>query len=273
MNSRVRIGLLIAIGGFFVIALGVFLAIRMLNLGKVIAGAPPPTPEAENTGTVAFATGDVIAGAVLTPEDVTLSKIPIQFAPRDTITVLENAVGKISKTDLFAGEMILEHNLANPTSVVGDVAYVLDERHVLMAVPATDLMSREAIIKRGDIVDILVSYPETLNPVGGTETDVAPQQVTFTAFQRLDITALVVDIVQDQNASQEENATPTREQTAVQAYLVALDPQDALVLKYLKDIGGTFDFVLRAPTSSGQFDLTPVTAKFIKELYGLELLP
>jgi pilus assembly protein CpaB len=143
-----------------------------------------------------------------------------------------------------------------------------------MALPATDLMSREAIIKRGDIVDILVSYPETLNPVGGTETDAAPQQVTFTAFQRLDITALVVDIVQDQNASQQDNAAaPTREQTAVQAYLVALDPQDALVLKYLKDIGGTFDFVLRAPTSSGQFDLTPVTAKFIKELYGLELLP
>lgn len=60
---------------------------------------------------------------------------------------------------------------------------------------------------------------------------------------------------------------------AVQTYLVALDPQDALILKYFKDVGAIFDYVLRAPTSSGQFDLTPVTNEFIKELYGLELLP
>jgi hypothetical protein len=46
-----------------------------------------------------------------------------------------------------------------------------------------------------------------------------------------------------------------------------------LVLKFLKDTGANFDMVLRAPTSSGQFQLTPVTAQYIRELYGLGLLP
>ena len=231
---------------------------------------------------IAFAANDVSAGTVLTASDVTLAEIPIQFAPRDTIASLDNAIGRISKTDLFSGEMILEHNLANPTGQAFDIAYVLDEKHVLMALPATDLMSRESIIKRGDIVDILVSINESLTPVGqepattaGTSAEQGSQQVTFTAFQKLDITAIVIDVIQTDNNSitAPANAGLTRKQVVVQAYLIALDPQDALVLKYLKDAGAVFDFVLRAPTSSGQFQLTPVTAQFIKELYGLELLP
>jgi hypothetical protein len=54
---------------------------------------------------------------------------------------------------------------------------------------------------------------------------------------------------------------------------LALSPQDALVLKHLKDMNATFDVVLRSPTSTQQFDLTPVTQEYIIELYGLEILP
>ena len=150
--------------------------------------------------------------------------------------------------------MILQHNLANPTGQSYDIAWVLDDSHVLMALGATDLMSRLSMIKRGDIVDILASYQ-------------TPQQITFDAYQRLNITAIVIDVLKD------ASTPPQRSQVAVQAYLVALDPQDALVLKYLRDTGANFDLVLRAPTSNRQFQLTPVTAQYITELYGLGLLP
>jgi pilus assembly protein CpaB len=291
LNPRVRTGLIIAIVGFFLIVLGIFAAIRFLNINLAANTAQtPPTPAAATKTLVALAANDVTAGTVLTAKDVTLAEVPIELAPRDTITNVDNAIGKISKTDLFQGEMILDHNLANPTGNAYDIAYVLDDKHVLMALPATDLMSRESLIKRGDIVDILVSYQTTLNTPSqttattgtngattGNTTNPGAQQVTFTAFQRLDITAIVVDIVQSSNTNPtgaaQQNASPRRDQTVVQAYLIALDPQNALVLKYLKDQGAIFDFVLRAPTSSGQFQLTPVTSQFIKELYGLDLLP
>jgi len=61
--------------------------------------------------------------------------------------------------------------------------------------------------------------------------------------------------------------------TRTRAYLLALPPQDALILKHLKDTGATFDIVLRAPTSTVQFELTPVTDEYIVEYYGLEILP
>lgn len=229
-----------------------------------------------------FAVRNVPMGAVLSAEDIKIAEFPIRFAPKDTITSSELVIGKISKMDLVEGELLLEHYLVDPTDVSAyDVAYILDDNHVLMAMPATDLMSREAVIKRGDIVDMMVSIQETLETVnteGETEGETSPeetgppQQVTFTVSQRLGISAIIIDILQDPNAeTPQENPSPN--QVVVQAYLIALNPQDALVVKYLKDIGGIFEFVIRAPTSTGQFDLTPVTSEFIKELYGLDLLP
>ena len=285
MNSRVRTGLLIVIGGFFLIAVGVFFALRIIGLNGIggIAEAPP-TPEPEIMMQAIFAARDVPMGTVLSAEDIKIADFPIKFAPKDAIKGPEEAVGRISKMDLVEGEVLLEHYLVNPTDVSAyDVAYILDDDHVLMAMPATDLMSREAIIKRGDIVDMMVSIQETLETVSpegetGNETtpaeDEKPQQVTFTVSQRLGISAIIIDILQDPNAeTPTEDPNPNQNQVIVQAYLIALNPQDALVVKYLKDIGGVFEFVIRAPTSTGQFDLTPVTSEFIKELYGLDLLP
>ena len=195
------------------------------------------------------------------------------------LTTWISLLGVYLKTEIFAGEMVLGHNVADPTNKIFDIAYVLDDKHVLMALPATDLISRQSIVQRGDIVDVLVSYESDLAPFGeGVVTtentgETGTQQVTFTAFQRLGITAMVIDIINtDENTPVSVDSTQ-RQNLVVHAYLVALDPQDALVLKYLNDKGGIFDFVIRAPTSSGQFILTPVTAKYIKELYSLELLP
>ncbi len=279
MNSRVRTGLLIAVAGFILIAVGIFLAIRFLNIDFGASTTPPPTPVAEAKTLVAFAVNDLPEGTVLTEQDVTLTEIPVQFAITDAITDLDNVIGRMSKTDLVSGEMILGHNLADPTGAAFDIAYVLDEKHVLMALPATDLMSRESIVKRGDIVDILVSIQEVIEPVAADEPQPPAQQVTFAAYQKMGVTAIVIDLVQNNTATAADttiqgNANQQqRNQIIVQAYLIALNPQDALVLKYLKDIGAIFEFVIRAPTSSGQFELTPVTSQFIKEFYGLELLP
>jgi pilus assembly protein CpaB len=276
LNSRLMTGIIIAVVGILLVVAGIFMAARLfdVNLG---APEPQPTPVIETKVMVAIAASDIAAGAVLSEGDVVLSEVPIQYIPRDTIDTLDETVGRITKVDLYQGQMILLHNLADPTGQVFDIAYVISDTHVLMALPATDLMSREAIIKRGDIIDILVSYTETIERVSDTgeeEEEGTSQLVTFDAKQKLDITAIVMDIVRrDEEQEAITGGIPTRDQIVVQAYLVALDPQDALVLKYLIDIGGILDYVIRAPTSTGQFDLTPVTSEFIKELYGLQLLP
>ncbi|HSR32046.1 MAG TPA: SAF domain-containing protein, partial [Anaerolineae bacterium] len=204
MNSRTRMGIVVSLAGIVLIIVGGYAALRMMNLGFTTTREPvAPTPAAEARTSVAMATRDIAEGSILMAEDVTLTEIPIELAPRDAITNLDLAIGRITKTDLLQTEMILDHNLADPTGKAYDIAYVLDDRHVLVALSLNDVMTREAIVQRGDIVDLLASYTTTLRP-----TDPDAQVVTFPSFQRLDITALVVDVITD------ENADPNAEQPA-----------------------------------------------------------
>ena len=64
---------------------------------------------------VVTVTRDLFLGDKLTESDVQLVEVPVDLAPRGTVTQLADAVGKIIKTDLISGEMVLAHNLANPT--------------------------------------------------------------------------------------------------------------------------------------------------------------
>ncbi len=70
-------------------------------------------------------------------------------------------------------------------------------------------------------------------------------------------------------ATPQPTPTPQPSEIEPQAILLALSPQDALVLKHLKDAGGVIDIVLRAPTSELPFVLNPVMAEYLKDRYEL----
>ncbi|MHB0878519.1 MAG: hypothetical protein ACYC5O_20980, partial [Anaerolineae bacterium] len=53
------------------------------------------------------------------------------------------------------------------------------------------------------------------------------------------------------------------------AILLALDPQDALILKYFRDSGGMMDIVLRHSGNDALFDVETVNYDYVKDLYGL----
>jgi hypothetical protein len=165
------------------------------------------------------------------------------------------------------------------------LSFILSDDHVLLAFPADDLMSRQSMIQRGDIIDIFATFTEQVKTVGETTTTAdqteEPQTRTFTVdiMQKVSITALVMDVQEEENNSNTEanliqsNNTQSPANVTVKSYLLALAPQDALILKHFNDTGAIFDLVLRAPTSTLQFDLTPVTDEYIIEFYGLEILP
>lgn len=277
MTSRLRIGIIVAVIGLLLIILGGFAVVRLYQ-------QTVQRPEEETVvediilAQIVIANRDLPLGTLLTEEDLTIQLVPVEFTARDPIGAIADAAGKILKVDLVRGEMIFSHNLADPTAVTHDIAYILSETHVLVAVPPTDLMSREAVIRRGDIVDLYATIQteiQTLDETNNTETTVT-ETITFDAMQRLDITAMVVDIITEDQSTQaegNEDESLPRQNIDIKAYLLAMDPQNALVIKYLKDVGAIFDFVLRAPTSTAEFDLTPVTAEYLRELYGLEILP
>ena len=64
-------------------------------------------------------------------------------------------------------------------------------------------------------------------------------------------------------------ATPQPSDVEPEAFLLALDPQDALVLKHIIDSGGIIDIVLRAPTATVRFELSPVMADYLRDRFEL----
>jgi Flp pilus assembly protein CpaB len=290
MSNRVKIGIIIVIIGVVLIAIGGTAVYKIMT--SPVQTVDNVEQAAIVEASVVVASRDLKLGDLLHQEDVQTINISKEFLPRDAVTDPENAIGRFIKTDIIQGEMILDHNLADPSNTNGDIAYTLADDHVLMAFPAKDLMSTLSIVERGDLVDLFVTIEQVVSVVGenvaGENPEAAPAEqsttITFDALGRVGITALVVDIIQDQgnqqtvftSEGQEDQpapqATPDRSQINIRAYLLALDPQDALVLKHLIDQGAKFDIVIRTPASEIDFDLDPVTSEYIKELYGLEII-
>jgi Flp pilus assembly protein CpaB len=268
---------------FVLIGGGIFAASNLIKRFQQ-AQAPQDPEEYIVKTSIVVTTRDLSLGDTINESDVTLTSVPVEMAPRTAIENVGEVIGKIIKTDLVQGEMVLSHNLADPTNNIKDLSFVLSDEHVLFAFPANDLMSRESMVQRGDIIDIFATFTQKVKTVGevneATGEEKEPETRTFTvdSLQRVGVTAMVLEVVTEDSqpspvgvgeSESQENVGATR----IRAYLLALTPRDALILKHLKDTSAIFDIVLRAPTSAVQFDLTPVTEEFIIEYYGLEILP
>ncbi len=289
MNRRIGLGILLALIGIAVIVIG------FLVLGSFIRQtlAPPaaPTAIAPITQKVVVTTHDISLGSLLKSEDMALIDMPVELAPRNALKDISSAIGRISKVPLVTGELVLEHHLADPTNVSHDLAFTLGENTVLVAFPSDDLISSLDVIQRGDVIDLFVSAQEDVAPGNQSlnpQTN-APESIsrlfTFDALQRVGVTAIVVDILNqtnnegalpNSNAGQNADvpqATPQPKDIRVRGYLLALTPQDALILKHLKDIGGKFDVALRNPTSTELYQLNPVLMEYITDKYQLSVNP
>ena len=277
MNRRVLIGIIIAVVGVGLIALGI-LAINTV-LKQSFAPPVQPTPVVESTTDIVIATHDLAIGTVINREDIQTASIPVSLVPRDALLSIEAALGKIAAVHLIQGEMVLQHHLADPTNVSHDIGYIIGDDQVLMAFPASDLMSGLGVLQRGDNVDIFASMtvevtPTIIAPALGTTTEQEEKITrlfTFDAFQRVQISAIVADVVAESGTTAEGAAQPTPNPAdiRVRAYLLAMTPQDALVLKHMRDTGAAFDIVLRSPTSNELFDVNPVTVDYLLQRYEL----
>jgi Flp pilus assembly protein CpaB len=288
LNRRLRTGIIIAVVGVAMIAIGLFVLGRLVR--DALAPLPAPTPIPVTTAKVLITTHDVAIGTMLNAEDVVQVDMPIELVPRDALKEPAEAVGKMVKTNLVANELVLMHHLADPTNVSHDLAFVIGDNQVLVAFPTGDLMSTLGVLQPGDNVDILVSINQVVDVIpaesttGTQEDQTITKLFTFDAMQRVVLQAIIADVVMEgggtapvsatvvQNSSGTPVPTPTPNpgMQNVRAYLLAVSPQDALVLKHLQDAGGNFDLVLRSPTSTELFELSPVISDYLNDRYQLE---
>ena len=290
MRRPGRRGILYIFAGIIVAALGIFAVYRLID--PIINPSLPETIIVTPvTDRVLVTTRSLPMGIVLAYEDLVIKDVPVELAPLTRLNDVNAAVGRITTIPLVAGEMVLPHHLADQSNLVDrNLAFNLEDDQVLMAFPIVDLMGQLNILKRGDVVDVLVTISqevETVTQIFTGEEETVTQLFTLDALQRLTITAIVVDYVSGEppqsaalpvegiggeEATPQPPPEPSRTQTNPVALMLALSPQDALLLKHLKDTGAVFDLVLRSPTSTLYFETVPVTSDYINERYELQII-
>jgi Flp pilus assembly protein CpaB len=115
LNRRVLIGIIIAIVGVGLIGLGILAINRVLR--QSLQAPAQPTPVIEATTDLIVTTRDLAIGSVINREDIQIMPVPVSLVPRDALLTIESALGKIAIVHLIQGEMVLQHNLADPTNV------------------------------------------------------------------------------------------------------------------------------------------------------------
>ncbi len=221
---------------------------------------------------VVVAARTIDAQALLTAEDVEVKNVPVEALPEGVITDIDQVVGKITMVDLYPDEVLLSQRLIDPDIMAADgrTALVVSEGEVLMAFPAEDLMSQVDVLKPGDRVDFLFTHnlpadydsdifsrsaEETAVTIEDDENEDETEMVTFDLLQNITIAAIV-------GGDGEEDNRPD-------ALLLTVSPQDALVLKYMKDAGAELDLVLRAPDDETRFSTDPVDVDYVINGYIL----
>jgi Flp pilus assembly protein CpaB len=231
------------------------------------------TAEEKPTQTVVVAKQLINERAVIRLADTSTEERLIEEVPSGAIFKTDDAVGRIATRSIQPGQVLLAQYLiesfpstslepADVTTTTVNFNEALGEELVAFALPVTDRLSKEAILLAGDRVDLLFS------------TDVVGQQegtggkVSIYAIQDLEILQVIYQPVP---AATEEAANPDAEAEPAalvpKTLILAIDPQDAVVLKYAIDTSSPLDLVLRAKDNRRSFDVDAVHINTISEQY------
>ncbi len=233
---------------------------------SVVQGVALSKPNMSSVAVIVL-THDVSARSLLKNEDITIKEVPSDVVPKDAVKSKKEAVGKITRVPLVAGEVLVSDWLVSPTATGKDVAFTMPEGYVVTAIPAADLISRSDILQPGDKIDIMVSLSRGNM---SSETDM----VTLDALQNVTIQGILVERISNMGSSSTAEGSKGQKSAELappEGLLVAVSPQDALVLKFFKDSGGMFDIAIRAPTNKKASEVEPVDWKYLSDKYQIEM--
>ena len=261
--------------------LAVALILALLAGGVVFvtlqrASATKTTTGPEVTSYVVVAARPVAAGTVLTDADLTTQALPANALPGGSIVNTSDAIGQVTTTQLEIGEMVLTHHLSKPDIVVGSIGVTVPEGQVAVLLSGDDLVSRAQLAQPGSHVDLYYSLMidvYTTDQAGdGTRKDT--QQYTFGTLDDITIVKLIAgSSVADGSSSGGlfSGGSGVSGLGAQYAYILALEPQDALTLKYLKDAGAVMDLALRNDADLTDHSTQPVDLKYLIDRYALPI--
>jgi Flp pilus assembly protein CpaB len=245
------------------------LAIYFMNQGEEVGPAEVPK-QAVVVARAPIAINDVVRVDYVMLDERNLDEIP--------------SGAFVAVTDLTEKGAIALRDIAQTEIILAEDVYIRDEGgdggipddKIQVALPAQDILSKWGAILPGDHVDILVSmdvilekpmYPWDLRTVEELalyelERDQSMDYVSVLTLQN----AEVVQIIDEPAPEQQDPEQPV---VRNQALVLQMDPQDAVVLRYLLDAVGGVTLAKRGAENEALFNVQPVNINYLMLRYGM----
>jgi pilus assembly protein CpaB len=256
---RQRTGLVLMLVGILLAGVVTLLVIRLVNQATE-AGRSQIRQVA-----VVTSTKDIPDQTVITGEGLLVKPFPVDFAPSGALGSMDQVVGKFAN-GFIAKDQVIVAGQITPTRRSPILSDRVPMGKVAIWLPMPDLMGAANVLKVGDHVDILLSLP--MGGPGGsgtgsnlsTQTTLQDVEVFRLGFEEINLaqsTTIAPSAQPAAAAGQPKPGTgPATLNTAPQegqnapasqrAIGFLVDHQDAVIIKFIKDSGGTIDLALRS---------------------------
>jgi Flp pilus assembly protein CpaB len=224
---------------------------------------------------VVTAIRDIPQFTTIRADALAIKAFPAAYAPPGVATKIEDIEGKFAATNLVRDQIVLATQ-ATTTRRTANLSASIPPGKVAFWMPLPDLLVQSGGLQAGDHVDILLSLamtvPSSVGVVGNSGREEITGVTTQTTLQNVEVffagAANSADLPPD--AAPAPGAAPAGKQPSkVVAFL--LDPQDAVLAKWVKDSGGVIDLVLRSDSSAEPHQTQSVNADSVIEQFRFRI--
>jgi pilus assembly protein CpaB len=245
-----RFGFTLIVGG---LALAVVAAVLVMGIARQARAASYAPIKQVN---VVVTNRDVTDGALVTADALDVKAFPADFAPAGAYSVEDDVIGKYAQGFIPKGQVVVagQLQLSQPAPLISDR---IEPGSVVFWLPMPDVLTAADVLKPGDHIDVLLTAPikATSSNSDTASTDASAAGLsTQTTLQNIEIYRIGTDELnnpQPQTSPKSDTtstsvaATP-KTSTGKKSIGLLVNHQDAVVMKFVKDAGGTIDLVTRS---------------------------
>src|SRR5438270_13537628 len=281
--QRKRLGFLL-IGGGLLLALFVgVLVYQQVHEAELVKASLP-------TARVVIATADIPARTEIAASMVNVRTVPDELVQAGAATKVEDVVGKFSPDAITKGSVINTQKIG-PVAVKNAPSFRIEKGKVMYVMPVSFAGNQFSLaqvnaLRAGDRVDLLyttINAPQGLtqeqrdavkaNPIPYLQTRIMLQDLRIQEIGSYAPDGSLVPATGDPNAKDaSKNIAPAIANANI---IFVVDPQEALVLKWLKDAATYYkqsnvEMVLRSPADDQQADNNlVVNFNYMQQKYNL----
>lgn len=218
----------------FVAAMATYGVFRVLNAAKTSAQIAMRS--------VIVAAKDIPAGAALEKDLIEVKQWPAVVVPKDALTSLAAARGRVARVPVFTGEAIVSGRLARPGTAPGLEARIAPGMRA-MAVRINDVAGMSGLVQPNSRVDVLVSLREA-------SSHGAYEEVSKLFLENMRVLSMGSRTTRDESGDATPATTATLEVTPAEAEKLAVAMRQGTIQLVLRGFDDSDSTGTKGSTSS-----------------------